>query len=518
MDGTRVALTDNVFAALARIRSETEHRRIWVDALCINQDDGVEKTAQVHMMHRIYRNCVECLIWMGEIDASALALSPEEATDAARGALDAVHILAGRNLEDPTPATLVTKQQKARAGHALYALLHTAWWNRIWTVQEATSPRAARVLWGPLSIPWDLLTSAAERLIRGQHPPTEILAFEDFFPGDGNYSFVTAPILGLVWAAGWVVAPHPPLEMLWRFRYRDSTDPRDKVYVILNLVEKGTFPLPSVTESDYGVDVAVLYTRVMLDLLRDEWGLRPLIGMRGERKSVAGLPSWVVDWSIPRDPGMAVAAFWEHDKFWGKYTADRGLPMLDGDRLTMGEFGEGVLNLNGVFFEKILVCGGVIKREESEERLREMVDEVIDAAVKERLMFRVVGEIYWREVLVSIVGGGYGNPEDIFEGATGDAFWRNEMLRFQRLFITENGVVGLGPSGACAGDEVWILSGGRSPFLFAPFQYEGDDNGLKKDEEASYHYTFKGDVFIPGIMSGEAVDSRIENQRIVHIH
>ncbi|KAK3678262.1 hypothetical protein LTR78_001557 [Recurvomyces mirabilis] len=44
---------------------ETLPRYYWIDALCINQDDDEERTAQVRAMHRIYRNASYVIIWLG---------------------------------------------------------------------------------------------------------------------------------------------------------------------------------------------------------------------------------------------------------------------------------------------------------------------------------------------------------------------------------------------------------------------------------------------------------------------
>ncbi|OAL06385.1 HET-domain-containing protein [Phaeosphaeriaceae sp. SRC1lsM3a] len=44
----------NLHSALRRLRSENELRRLWVDAVCINQPDNAEKSHQVAQMGRVY--------------------------------------------------------------------------------------------------------------------------------------------------------------------------------------------------------------------------------------------------------------------------------------------------------------------------------------------------------------------------------------------------------------------------------------------------------------------------------
>ncbi|KAI4926776.1 hypothetical protein J4E85_007071 [Alternaria conjuncta] len=38
----------------------------WIDALCINQSDDVEKSLQVQRMGDIYKNAKEVLVWLGD--------------------------------------------------------------------------------------------------------------------------------------------------------------------------------------------------------------------------------------------------------------------------------------------------------------------------------------------------------------------------------------------------------------------------------------------------------------------
>src|SRR3954471_19944384 len=68
LDGCLFSVTKNLEAALRRLRLKGSERIIWIDQLCINQSDIVEKSQQVAMMPQIYKNCKEVFLWLGEID------------------------------------------------------------------------------------------------------------------------------------------------------------------------------------------------------------------------------------------------------------------------------------------------------------------------------------------------------------------------------------------------------------------------------------------------------------------
>src|SRR5690349_23769360 len=49
-NGCYIHVTTNLFAALTRLRDRFFERIIWIDAICINQDDKVEQGRQVQSM------------------------------------------------------------------------------------------------------------------------------------------------------------------------------------------------------------------------------------------------------------------------------------------------------------------------------------------------------------------------------------------------------------------------------------------------------------------------------------
>lgn len=64
--GRSLAVSRNLFEGLKRIRSATGSVRIWVDAICINQNDTEERNAQVTCMASIYSLARSVIVWLGE--------------------------------------------------------------------------------------------------------------------------------------------------------------------------------------------------------------------------------------------------------------------------------------------------------------------------------------------------------------------------------------------------------------------------------------------------------------------
>lgn len=131
-----------------RTQYEKDHavKLLWVDAICINQDDLVERGRQVTMMGRILALCKNLVIWLGEPGTGALGIAQSQ----------------------------LFRQQKNNdhdAVAALLSILRRPWFKRRWVIQEAAPPDVAGfVMVGDLQYPrWgfqsqleyhDLLTEA----------------------------------------------------------------------------------------------------------------------------------------------------------------------------------------------------------------------------------------------------------------------------------------------------------------------------------------------------------------------
>lgn len=65
VDDLYMCITVNLFAALRRLRSG-QPRRLWIDAICINQNDDAEKTIQIAQMSHIFMDARRVVAWIGE--------------------------------------------------------------------------------------------------------------------------------------------------------------------------------------------------------------------------------------------------------------------------------------------------------------------------------------------------------------------------------------------------------------------------------------------------------------------
>ncbi|KAK6076048.1 hypothetical protein SCUP234_07548 [Seiridium cupressi] len=190
VDNINYGILENLHDALVRIRLPDVETILWTDALCINQVDVTEKIQQVSIMHHIYRKCSCCFMWLGEVNVDGDM--GRTAIEQAAVALDLLRFVAGEaggNL----PPNLTNQEARICAGKALEAMMGTAWWSRIWTVQEGCLLPEGKFFWGPLEISRKTVYHAAKNMVDGRWPSH--LPFRDIFSGGTTDPFAPA-VLG----------------------------------------------------------------------------------------------------------------------------------------------------------------------------------------------------------------------------------------------------------------------------------------------------------------------------------
>ncbi|KAH0091514.1 HET-domain-containing protein, partial [Aureobasidium melanogenum] len=134
-----VSITNNLASAL-RVLRERKHtkRRLWIDALCIDQKNQEEKSLQISHMSIIFNSATKVLVWLGPADSdSALAF------EFVSRCLDSD--VFDRAMRDPH----VSKDIKA-----LVSLMKRPWFSRRWIVQEIAVARTAILHCGNHTLSW----------------------------------------------------------------------------------------------------------------------------------------------------------------------------------------------------------------------------------------------------------------------------------------------------------------------------------------------------------------------------
>lgn len=115
LEGATIPVAVSLHDALRAVRDEKEEVLVWVDALCIDQQNKDERATQVRLMGQIYRGAMSVAIWIGpEYEQSALALQLLQKV--AENSIDSQHIRSTRNQDSL----------------ALLNLFKRDYWKRLW--------------------------------------------------------------------------------------------------------------------------------------------------------------------------------------------------------------------------------------------------------------------------------------------------------------------------------------------------------------------------------------------------
>lgn len=192
VNGENFMVTSNLAGALRSLR-ETSTRRaklawVWIDALCINQQDIAERDQQVRRMKSIYQNAYEVVVWLGDYDEptddttsyskSRWGIDNLEVCDKkmACSVLDLIEALSLINGFKLPYGSLAPEKYKQRVSHYMNLRLETItaqhwvqlsklfgrpWFERLWVIQELGSSRNTKFRWGEVEGFWQTLERAA---------------------------------------------------------------------------------------------------------------------------------------------------------------------------------------------------------------------------------------------------------------------------------------------------------------------------------------------------------------------
>lgn len=288
IDKHRVPVTPNLRSALQHLRHPSLPLVIWVDAVCINQNDNEEKEHQVTLMRKIYTQAKTTFVWLGPAaDDSEKAINFIASTDNIKVADPKLRI------EDISPPW-----------DALQALFARSWWSRVWVIQEVLLSKHIIAKCGHQEIPFETFSRLAfkEHLLRRRMRNDS--TFEDQYKTTSRWTFIPPTIPFYKILANWpftrnevqIVKGLSFWEAIKATLSFSSTMPRDKVYGILGLCTPYDREAVKVDYTQQKTDGQV-YKDAVEYVITSQNHLQPLQFVQASSRKTMDLPSWVPDLS-----------------------------------------------------------------------------------------------------------------------------------------------------------------------------------------------------------------------------
>ncbi|KAI0803871.1 HET-domain-containing protein [Xylaria sp. FL0064] len=516
-DGRPFPVTRNLESALRHLRQRQGDRVLWIDAICIDQNNPAERSHQQSSESASTENS------NGQMDNGA---TPSEAAEKEDD-----------EMQDPTQEELA----------ACLQLISRPWFSRCWVIQEASLARDVLVICGTSSLKWESFYWGF----------MFIMLFGGGFAGrpgsisETNLNLMTTMRQRLHHANGSNQVYYVDLlHLLRRTRQLNATDLRDKVYSVLGLIDPKEAQVKELTPN-YTISVEECYKRAALAIMSYTRNL-DVLATDWNPKSKLNLPSWAPDWehttssttaaSIIRDGDREGARNPRYKRFCASssYHVDTAVRVygdvltLSGyvfdtivalqDTLTTPKWDQlDVTNITSistfVSFVKRLFCGlgtdhdTLVKWDrfalspnysnyptgEDPETVFAMT---MCAGNVDGPEAALAGFRQWHKILrgpkaiykslvgvaAMISGKYYGNAKIYLTAA--------ERTLYRRLERTEKGYLALVPSRSAVGDQISLFRGGKVPFVIRSILHENT-------------YKLIGSSYVHGIMYGEAWDDAL---------
>jgi len=502
LEGAAFPVTKNLATALFYLRFDDNPRRLWVDALCINQGNTKERNEQVAIMGEIYAHANPVLIWLGE------------ASEGSNRRFNLMPTIAdGTEVADEILENMFTFYME---------LVEREWFNRLWTVQELVlADNDPMIGCGIMWTKWSILFGAWHRVaeyVLGKIGMVSKCRDEDERGKDGS-SDVQRPVSIKIDVLNQL---HEKVrrdggedlrKLLFITKTSKATEPRDIIYALLGMLPKDDRDCFTI---DYDLPLEKVFAEAIKNILQKGTGLLFLSGME-MAGPLSTSPSWVPKFgakflfrpTLFHPPGIGASGV-DSDCINGSIDQDlnvmhvRGLPIDEVvDRVLFGDLEE---------------CLGKLPQvEEMRGRANQLA--AIHSSHRPYLNKLKAKEALWRTLIANKAYSG--RARDVAPDAYREMYNMllneqksgqvsdKEITRDYRLrllnhlpsscfFITATGFYGIGQSMVEKGDQLSIWFGSPVPFVLRPRnQYA---------EQGKQVHSVVGVAYVAGIMDGEMVD------------
>jgi hypothetical protein len=490
------------------------------------------------MMAKIYVCGTKVLIWLGHADVvrvtaalnvlcqlagnelagSLLSLGPDTQDVANLPFSDAAdHQLCYRLFNDERSHSVLLKPDEVFGPYSkhprdllklLCPLFEAPWFQRVWVIQEYIMSASAEVFWGNASFRFDLLGKAATRILTDYQP---LFAHYEASKGLDNCYDIYAMRQDLG-------KTNTFYQTLMLSKDRQATDPRDKIFALIGLPYTDRYSevfFPSAP--DYNLSISEVYHLTAKRLLVERNEVDLLAYVQHDPQVHETWASWVPDWTCAR--AGQTRTMGTDKKVSGYIHAVVSAPDYDTERHVISIRGivvDTVHTLAADIFDRKPSIKGYGFRKLS--RLRRGWLHAMNAFINYYQPF------FPDTTLAKSLTAGQGlnlnplqNPEDeqyfmaeyhtfvqyTQERAESYLDYSESTNTFvnlvsnavarRRFFVTEKGMLGLGPRTMEEGDVIAVLFGGSVPFVLRPV------------EEGRY-WRLVGDCYVHDIIDGQAVE------------
>jgi hypothetical protein len=529
LDGCLTTITANLEVALRSLRHVCEERTLWVDALCINQQDLHERNHQVSRMRDIYLNADTVIAWLGE---------PTDDTEKAIQEIESIVQRVSDNedvfFDDDVEPYYLTPQILTDLGFnletidwiAIWIFLERPYWSRIWVVQELLCSGVfgtdrCVMQCGHLQIQKRVYVTfcmfmaqinlasihfGIERENTIQYLQPLLTRIQRGTP-PGFTMFGALAISGI----GDSDSPgNGEITSLLHFTLSfQASDERDKVFAVLGLARNVN------CQVDYSKSASQIYRELTWATIQTTESLHCIRGNRASKNKLG------CSWTIPDHYSEATAC-----TFIGGWSFEIPYCNASKNKVQVNLEGQGkLLRCKGVAAGALVTVIGPFETP-SPQMMRTMSYQQIAEASKTRQLREYCKtitdptqrEIFWRTLLMdgdrrgSFMKPTYPASADLeigyarlFEGREipdniDNKTWADIKSRFSYFqqniaehcfFETDHGRMGLGPFDSKPGDVVAVLLGGSLCFILRP---RGD------------FFEMIGEAYIQGLMDGQAIE------------
>ncbi|KAI1326464.1 heterokaryon incompatibility protein-domain-containing protein [Xylariaceae sp. FL0255] len=263
-----ITITESLYFALHGLRSHEGVRTLWIDALCINQRDIDERNHQVSVMQQIYSKAQRVVIWLGKE-----YLQFTESIGQIQGFLrlragDREKFDSNLSLEKPHGFEGFEQYQYS----FMARIFNNPWFSRVWVIQEAVNATSTIVKCGKHEIAWPILLRFNKCLIQAMRKTPAI--------GARTMPETISKLIDVKVEHNELVvfkkAASDHLEVIVTAIDLCCTDPRDKIFAIIQLISPDQGKLPNALKADYRKPTIQVFTDFTRHWIRESQSLRIL--------------------------------------------------------------------------------------------------------------------------------------------------------------------------------------------------------------------------------------------------